>query len=153
LTRETSGSGSGSATTGFPCVAEERVAGREDCERDHYGLLQQGHQDHGHRHQVLPWQRQRRGGIFSSVAEPKFRLRNRKSCFSKVTKIMVTAIKFFLGSDNDEVGLHFYSFRMIGISVSDTHLAGSGSELFYFHFPVLNPSPIFLPEVKDPNQP
>jgi protein SDA1 len=26
------------------------------------------------------------------------------ACFSKVTKIMVTAIKFFLGSDNDEVG-------------------------------------------------
>jgi hypothetical protein len=25
------------------------------------------------------------------------------ACFSKVTKIMVTAIKFFLGSDNDEV--------------------------------------------------
>jgi hypothetical protein len=30
------------------------------------------------------------------------------ACFSKVTKIMVTAIKFFLGSDNDEVGSHFY---------------------------------------------
>jgi hypothetical protein len=42
--------------------------------------------------------------FFSSVAQPKFRLRNRYSCFSKVTKIMVTAIKFFLGSDNDEVG-------------------------------------------------
>jgi hypothetical protein len=30
------------------------------------------------------------------------------ACFSKVTKIMVTAIKFFLGSDNDEVGSHFF---------------------------------------------
>jgi hypothetical protein len=25
------------------------------------------------------------------------------ACFNKVTKIMVTAIKFFLGNDNDEV--------------------------------------------------
>jgi protein SDA1 len=32
------------------------------------------------------------------------------ACFSKVTKIMVTAIKFFLGSDNDEVGFFIYFF-------------------------------------------
>jgi hypothetical protein len=32
------------------------------------------------------------------------------ACFSKVTKIMVTAIKFFLGSDNDEVGFLFLFF-------------------------------------------
>jgi hypothetical protein len=35
-------------------ILEERVAGREDRERHNDGLLQQGHQDYGHRHQVLP---------------------------------------------------------------------------------------------------
>jgi hypothetical protein len=51
--------------------------------------------------------------FFSSVAEPKFRLRSRNSCFSKVTKIMVTAIKFFLGSDNDEVGFFLYFLAVL----------------------------------------
>jgi hypothetical protein len=42
------------------------------------------------------------------------------ACFSKVTKIMVTAIKFFLGSDNDEVGSFF-------LAVLRSRNFGSGS--------------------------